>query len=144
MLFVCAIGTILVGMALLYMKHIELGRLDSAPVEEASIVDGRLQLHKGGRSTAISVIDSSGTEVIHCYIGHCGYEGIRDDFGKSARIWILDGKVAQIQIDGNLKLTKDEVVERLSNRTSPYFGIGLGLLLGIFGFNASRSSKEAD
>ena len=136
-----AAGAILIGLILLGMKEAELKTLLVAQLEDAAGIDGYLQKSEG-QTTALTVRDRSGQKILSCYRAHCGYDNVWADWGKSAKIWIVNGRVAQIQVEGVIKLSKEEVIEALSSRWVPYGSIEIGLLLGIFGLNGLRQTKN--
>lgn len=133
-----AFGSLLGGLVIIWMHSAELGDLDSQHIEEALIVRGRLEIPSHtSQSTPIAVREKDGS-VWKCYIGHCGYPGIREDLGKEVKAWILSGKIVQIEVNGEIKLLFADRIAKLKSNTVGYIFLLLTPLFGLLGFVNQR------
>jgi len=144
MLIGFAIGALLSGIFTIFGTSAELGDLERLSIRDALTITGTLDIPKhSGRSTVVSIREPDGTEW-KCYIGHCGYPEIRGDLGKLATARILEGKIAQIEIDGIVRLTKDRVVAGHQSTTKlGFWFIGLGVVLLCLGIFIRRKTAAA-
>lgn len=121
-----------------WMHKNEFGDLETQVIENASILEGVLEIPKhSGRSTPIGVRTKDGLAV-SCYIAHCGYEGIRDDLGKTAKVWLLNGIFVQIEVDGVLKITLPQRVAAQNRNVVPEVAILTSPIFLILGFFSGR------
>lgn len=133
-----ALGSLFGGLAVIWMQRTELGDLDRQALGDAIIVQGILEIpRRTSKSTPITIRDNYGI-VWECYIGHCGYESIYQDFGKPVKAWILSGKVVQIEVEGVLKLSIEQRIARLKTNTLGYIALVLAPAFGLLGFVKQR------
>jgi hypothetical protein len=128
---------LLVGLVLFSMRQSQFGDLERWAIEDTSIVEGVLEIPRHtGQSTPIAIRTRDGI-VFSCCIAHCGYEGVRSDLGKHAKIWILNGIFAQIEVDGVIKVTLSQRVAALQSDPSKLAMI-ISPLLIVLGYCVRR------
>lgn len=137
-----AFGLLFGGLLVIGMHRTELGDLEGRALEEATVVQGILEIPSHtSQSTPIAIRDNSGF-IWKCYIGYCGYKGVHKDLGKPAKAWILSGKVVQLEVDGVLKLSIEQRVAKHKNNTLGYIALVLAPLFGLVGFIKQRESSS--
>lgn len=137
-LFACAFGAILAASFNIAGYFADIEGLQSEDIGLAHEVEVAIEKVPSGRATTIGFRENDSQILFTCYVGYWGYDGWRRDIGKKAKIWVLNGKVAQIQVDGEIRRSLNDI--RSAMQKSLYFGIGLGslgvglMLLGIVKF----------
>ena len=77
-----------------------------------------------GPNRAPLLIFNSSNSSVTCTAFRCRYEGWRDDLGKASEVSIDEkGRVAQIQVEGRLRLKPEDLQQRVNQ------GFALALLL---------------
>jgi hypothetical protein len=141
-LFSAAVAAASVGVVQIAAERQELEELDPARLPNALVITGRLEIPKhSGRSTIVRIKDAHGFQS-DCYIGYCGYSGVWEDVGKQARAWIVNGKLAQIEVDGQFRLTFEK--RRSVHQRSVTLGfiyVGLAPMFLLAGLLLRRKSK---
>jgi hypothetical protein len=107
-----------------YMADIE--GLQNGELSLAHRTETKVSRVLSGRSTAIGFRTSDRSMLFTCYVGICGYDGWERDIDKQAMVLVLNGKIAQIWVDGNLRKSFDDIRKAIDR--SLYRGLGLGVL----------------
>ena len=112
--------------------------VDHYALTDNNAISGRIEKSFSGRSTYLGFRDES-NQLVECYVGLCGYEGWEAHIGKQAKIWLADGKVVQISVDGTIRKSAAETlgsVRRTLNRG--LLLVGAGLVLLVFDLRRAR------
>lgn len=126
---------LLVGSFLAWTADEELSALDPKSLLTATSIEGVLVIPRHtSQSTPIAIRDKDGIEY-QCYIGDCGYPGVRDDIGKHAKALLVSGRIVQIEAGGVTKLSTQQRLASLERKRTRNIGlVVLGAVLGILGF----------
>jgi hypothetical protein len=88
----------------------------------------------GGKHPAPYFKDSEGKKIASCFDFQCTYKNWRADLGKAANICLSGDVVVSIETEGELRITRDGLIDALNTRIWGWEAmLGLGLLcLAIF------------
>lgn len=99
-------------------------------------------LYRGtGRYTNLLVRDQSGRSLEACELTDCTYQGWGSDAGSVAKLCFSGRTLANVEIDGGQRLTREQQLSFLGNRVWVGAGIlAVGMLcLGISAYNERRA-----
>lgn len=97
------------------------GGLNPPKFSELKPIYGTIEKISMGRSWGISVTDNTTGKKYTSGIESCGYPELKNDLNKSAKILIGNGKIYQIEVDGNI--TKSYLNRIASDEHNINFGI---------------------
>jgi hypothetical protein len=141
LLYLLAFVSLYAGLLLFWVHKASMRNMDHVTLSDTFVRQGTLMPHyQDGLLDSLQLQAADGRSW-RCPATQCAYEGIERDQGKPSRIWLLDGKIVQIEVGGEMRMSLEEGVQRLQNYPLAYFFLGITPFFILFGWTSSVQTK---
>lgn len=141
LLYLLAFLSLYAGLLLFWVHKASLRNMDHVTLSDTFVRQGELVPHyQDGLLDALELRAADG-RVWRCPAARCAYEGVERDQGKPSRIWLLDGNIVQIEVEGKVRMPLEEGIRRLQNHPLAYFFLGITPFLLLFGWTSSVQTQ---